>query len=195
MIDATAAVRLAESWQGSSTTANQATAFADVLDASTIIATGAGTSFAGTADAVVLIEHVEVDINFTATGLQNSSDLLLYITAPSGTESLIFSGVGFGSVFGNAWQFTSNAFRGEDSSGVWTVRAVDNSTGANIEIDDIGITFFGSAPDDNDLFIFTNEYSDYAGCGWSWDKFRRRCRFDTINAAAVTAASTIDLAC
>ena len=199
LVDAKAAVRLAETWENSpQTSANDVSVFRDLLNSSTTISTS-GTSFNQYVSSDVDIEHVEVDINFTEW--YDRGDLELRLISPDGTSSILLDNTGenngaesggFGS---GRWEFFSNAFRGENSTGTWTVELFDqdSTTISPITINDIDITFRGQAVSDDDTFIFTEEFSDYAGSYGHSTAFNGGSGSDTINAAAIDSSSTIDL--
>ncbi|NES85446.1 MAG: S8 family serine peptidase [Moorea sp. SIO2B7] len=202
LVDAKAAVRLAETWgSNSKTSANDTTVFRDFLNTSTTINTGGGTSFSQYIGNNIEIEHVEVDINFTQW--YDLGDLELRLVSPDGTTSILIDNSGrdqndespsggFGS---GRWEFFSNQFRGENTSGNWTVQLfdVDNNITSPITIDDIDITFYGQATSENDTFIFTEEYSKYGGQFGHTTSINGGNGTDTINAAAVDSNTTVNL--
>lgn len=199
LVDAKAAVRLAETWDGpAQTSANQETTSTDFLNTTTTISTS-GTAFSQAINTSLTLEHVEVDVRFTEW--YDLGDLDLRLTSPSGTTSILIDNAGeddgtadggFGS---GRWTFTSNAFRGEDSAGTWTLLFDDgdDASVSPITIDDIDIAFRGQAASDDDTFIFTREYSDYAGQFGHTTAISGGNGIDTLNAAAVDSATTINL--
>ena len=203
LIDAHAAVRLAETWgTDSQTSANDATEFEDVLN-STVTITGFGTnSFTITPTTGLRVEHIEVDINFI--DWYDLGDLEIELISPDGTSSLLIDNTGEddgtsagGYVVGGArrWEFFTNAFRGEDASGSWTlnIRDGDSSSVSPITINDIDITFYGAAASNDDRFIVTEELSDYAGLFGHSTNFAGGAGDDTLNAAAVSSDTLISL--
>jgi Ca2+-binding RTX toxin-like protein/subtilisin-like proprotein convertase family protein len=196
LVDALAAVRLAETWllgnSTAQTTSNEFTNTMDVLNASTVIPDGnaTGLSFTGNAifDDTVDRVTVQMTLNTTFTG-----DLEVYLTSPDGTVSLLIADTGGGNDFNGTWTFESQAFRGERAAGNWTVRVVDDAGGDALTVSDIVIRTFGSATT-NDRYVYTNEYSDYAG---TFSHFTNVSDSnggnDTVNASAVSSSSTINL--
>ena len=199
LVDAKAAVRLAETWGNTSkTSANDTTVFRDFLNTSTTISSGE-TSFSQFINSNIDIEHIEVDINFTRW--DDLGDLELHLISPDGTRSILIdnsgendgtSDGGFGS---GRWEFFSNQFRGETTIGTWIVQLFDSdsTTVSPITINDIDITFYGEAVSNDDTFIFTEEYSDYDGLFGHSTAINGGIGTDMINAAAVDSDTTVNL--
>ena len=205
LVDAKAAVRLAETWDSTpKTSANDTIEFRDFLNSARTISNGnngvGGTSFRQFIGRNIEIEHVEVDVNFTRW--DDLGDLEIRLISPDGTSSILIdnsgenngsSSGGFGS---GRWEFFSNQFRGETTIGNWTVQLFDSdsTTVSPITINDINITFYGQAISNNDTFIFTEEFSDYAGRFGHSTSFNGGSGRDEINAAAVDSNTTVNLA-
>jgi subtilisin-like proprotein convertase family protein len=202
LVDATAAVRLAETWlvmDAAQTSANEVVARVDGLDRAVTIPDGntTGSVFTLTQTSGVEVERVTLDLEFYADKI---SDLEVYLTSPSGTRSELIRDIVEGNVpasndFKGRWTFESQAFRGESNLGTWTVTIVDDAAGNTLEVRDIVLNTFGHRPSAADSYIFTNEYSDYDGiAGHSRSIVDSNGGTDWINAAAVSSASTIKLA-
>jgi subtilisin-like proprotein convertase family protein len=196
LVDGLAAVRMAETWFATGTdaaiTANQATSIMDVLNGAVVVPDGnpAGRTFGGSADANDIVDRVTVAMTFST---RSTGDLDLFLTSPSGTVSQLVDNAGQSNDFNGTWTFETQAFRGERAAGTWSVRAVDADGGDTISISDIVITTFGSAGT-GDRYLFTNEYSNYAGLtGHARTISDTNGGNDTISAAAVGSASTIRL--
>lgn len=195
LVDALAAVRLAETWLVTGTTAattlNEATNTVDVLNASTVIPDGnsTGLTFSGTATFDDIVDRVTVSMTFSTT---YTGDMKVYLTSPDGTVSLLIDRTGGGNDYNGTWTFESQAFRGERAQGSWTVSVVDSASGDTLTVSDIVIKTYGAATL-NDRYIFTNEYSEYAGDGDHATNVVdvNGGSSDTVNASAVTAASVI----
>lgn len=200
LVDAKAAVRLAETWgSNAQTSTNQVTIEGDLLDIP-ITVSELGTDLSIFSNSNIDIEYVEIDINFDQW--YDLGDLDIYLTSPSGTTNILIDNSGedngeFSGGFGSGrWEFFSNAFRGEDAFGTWTIELFDQDSNvvSPITISDLDLTIYGQAISANDTFIFTEEYSDYAGF---WDRtttFNGGFGIDAINAAAVGSNSTVNLA-
>lgn len=204
LVDAKAAVRLAETWGSTpKTSANDIAVSADFLDVSTTIRRGndgsGGTEFNQSVLNNLEIEHVAVDIHFKQWC--DLGDLELRLISPNGTTSVLIdnsgenSGSSLGGFGSGRWKFFSNAFRGENTLGDWKVQLfdTDNIKASPVTIDDLDITFYGQTVSNNDTFIFTEEYSDYAGQFGHRRSFNGRSGTDTINAAAVDSNTTLNL--
>lgn len=185
VVDALAAVRLAETWTETSTTANLTTTTASAAPAAAIpdnSTTGVTSTFS--IATALDIEHVELNFDIDHT---RHKDLTITLTSPSGTVSQMIAKPDGGP--NGALDFTtmSNAFRGENSVGTWTVKIVDSASGSTGTINDWSMKILGSNNLTNDNYVFTNEYASAvtitdADMGT-----------DVINASAVTGNSTIDL--
>lgn len=194
LVDARAAVRLAETWALTGTaaaaSAGEASASVDVLDGNRVVPDGkpAGLSFHGTLASGMVVERAAVQMSFSSAFV---GDLDLYLTSPDGTTSQLYDGDLLDSnSYEGTWTFETQAFRGEHAAGQWTVRVADSSTGDRISVSDIVVRTFGAATVD-DRYVFTGEYSDSrSGTVVIRDT---NGGSDTANAAAVTSASTIRL--
>jgi Ca2+-binding RTX toxin-like protein/subtilisin-like proprotein convertase family protein len=196
LVDATAAVRLAETWllggAPAQTTGNEFTNTMDMLNAAVVIPDGnaTGTSFTGTAGFDDFVERVTVTVTFSTTFL---ADLELYIISPDGTVSELIDDVAAAEDFNGTWTFETQAFRGERAQGTWTVRIVDDAGADVLTVSDIVVRTYGVFSSE-DRYIFTNEYSDYAGLfGHVVNVSDANGGTDTVNASAVSSASTIRL--
>ncbi|MDT8853546.1 S8 family serine peptidase [Paracoccaceae bacterium Fryx2] len=196
LVDALAAVRLAETWlltgTAAATTANQFTNTMDVLNVATVIPDGnlTGLTFTGTAGFDDIVERVTVQVTFSTTFL---ADMEIYLTSPDGTVSRLIADQAGGADYDGTWTFESQAFRGERAGGVWSVRIVDDAGGDVLTVTDVVIRTFGAATSD-DRYIYTNEYSDYDGVGGHVTAVSdSNGGTDTVNASAVSSNSTIRL--
>ena len=196
LVDALAAVRLAETWLLTGTeaavTSSQFSNAMDVRDAPIVIPDGnaTGLSFTGTANFDDTVERVTVEIAFSTTF---TGDMEVYLTSPSGTVSRLIADTGGGNDFNGTWTFESQAFRGERAAGQWTVRVVDDAGSDVLTVTDIVIRTFGDFSAD-DRYVFTNEFSDYAGIfGHATAINDSNFGTDTVNAAAVSTGSIIRL--
>jgi subtilisin-like proprotein convertase family protein len=199
LVDALAAVRLAETWRLTGTPAqvsgNQRVDVIDVLNAPVVIPDGNanGRTFSATAGLDLVVERATVRISFSTTWI---GDVEIYLTSPRGTVSqLIADPGGYNSSdgFDGTWTFESQAFRGERDAGAWTVRMVDDGWGDSLSVSDVVIRTFG-AVSNHDRFVFTDEYSDYDGvAGHARSIVDMNGGADTVNASAVRTGSVIRL--
>ncbi|MDR0810268.1 MAG: S8 family serine peptidase, partial [Gemmobacter sp.] len=197
LVDARAAVRLAETWrltgESAGITSNEYSNTMDVLNSTITIPDGnlTGITRSGHASYDDIVDRVTVQMTFSTTW---TGDLEVYLVSPSGTESILIRDTGGSNDFNGTWTFESQAFRGERASGTWTVRIVDDAGGDAITVSDVVIRTWGSDTE-NDRYIFTDEYSDYAGLflGHFTAINDQNGGIDTVNASAVTTGSNIRL--
>jgi len=196
LVDALAAVRLAETWlltgTPAATSGNELQNFMDVLNGAVVIPDGNvnGLTFNGNAAFDDIVERVTVQMTFSTTFV---GDVRVFVTSPDGTVSQVLSNVTSSDDFNGTWTFESQAFRGERAAGNWSVRVVDAFGGDVLTVSDIQIRTFGAATS-NDRFIFTNEYSDYDGVGGHTTAINdTNGGTDTVNASAVSSSSNIRL--
>lgn len=202
LVDAKAAVRLAETWgTNSQTSANERTTTVDLLDLQrTLSGDGLRDPLTAQVTQDIIIESVQLKVNFPV--FADYDDLTLHIIAPDGTRSIVYDqftldnneqGGPFGAV---QWDyFISHAFRDMSSAGNWTVefRDMDTSTTSPIAIDDVQLVFNGKTPSADKTYIFTSELSDVAPRASHQTSVDGGAGTDTINAAAVDTASVLNL--
>ena len=187
LVDAGAAVRLAEGWQrieGPRTSANEQSARAaarldgSALSADVTVPDGTG-SRTLTFEVTQAIGVESVMIDWGILNHNRLADLELTLTSPSGTTLRLFdrdgsAGTdGLGNALQSDWHTMVQAFRGESAQGTWTltVRDLDGSTMT------VGTTTFttlttldkalalevhGRALDADDTYVFTDEFEALA---------------------------------
>lgn len=200
LVDAAAAVRLAESWAGGTNTmANWVSAEGVSATPSGAIPDTSNQFFQATATVAqgLTIERLEVDIGLTAA-LPNQLGAILI--SPSGTTHTLFDRpltmalegeekvpTGPESAWPGVFTMGLTAFMGESSEGTWTLQLIDVVTGETATFNSFTVRAWGKAPGPDNQYIFTDEYSgsktlsDAGGV-------------DTLNAAAVSGAVTLSLA-
>ncbi|MBB97277.1 MAG: furin [Rhodobacteraceae bacterium] len=193
LIDALAAVRLAETWVDQKTSSNWEDPVVASGNFNLVIpdnnATGISFTFDTTDD--FDIEHVGLTLGFSGG---YTGDYNITLISPDGTESVLAITGNQGSAATTNWFFMSNAFRGETSAGTWTVEISDETAGDTGTLTYGELQFFGETADADDLYVYTNEFSDFAGVGNHLLTLNdTNGGIDTLNAAAVTAASIITL--
>ncbi|MYM56842.1 S8 family serine peptidase [Thalassovita mangrovi] len=194
LVDAHAAVRLAETWGGTAqTSANDALYTVDLIN-STVELLGTSASYNFTPNDF-LAETVEVQLTYSHTWI---GDMDIVLTSPTGTSiHLIKSGYGGSTTLTNeTYTWSTNAFWGESTSGTWTVTLTDDYTNDTWTVTDLQVNVWGDSSTGNDAdnrFILTDEFSDYAGASSHSTALDAGINRGTLNAAAVTSDSTIDL--
>ena len=191
-VDALAAVRLAETWDLQSTSANEATAAGSWSGSLFVPDNNAnGVSFQFSVGTSLKIEAVDLDLTGSHSYV---GDLVVTLTSPDGTVSTLLDTVGSSASFpSTGWTFTSHAFRGELSSGTWTVTISDRFNGDTGTFTNASFTAYGSADTGNDLYVYTDEFGTYGGLSGRQTLSDTDGGTDTINAAAVTGDTTINL--
>lgn len=189
LVDAHAAVRLAETWQNESRLDNEQSLSFSSGNLGWIIPdnNNAGISHTFTVGADLDIDTVEVELDLTHP---YRGDLVVYLTSPSGTESVLVHQPGNKEDDGDniVFKFSSTQHWGENSAGNWTLTVKD------LGPTDIGIfnswklNLYGDADTVNDTYFYTNEYGIYGAT-----TLTDTSGIDTINAAAITSNSFLNL--
>ncbi|PJK27360.1 S8 family serine peptidase, partial [Minwuia thermotolerans] len=196
LVDALAAVRLAESWRDQSTHANEFSVGASRSPFLTIANNATVTDTITITDAIDL-EWVEVDINIDHSWI---GDLVVTLTSPDGTTSTLVDrpGLSAGSQWGAGqddinFVLTSARHWGEDAVGDWTLSISDHYAEDSGRLLSWSLDLYGDPADGDDDYIYTDEYGLVA----AGDPQRRTLSddggSDRINAAALTGAALIDL--
>ena len=201
LVDALAAVRLAETWQTQHTATNEKR----VLRTSNSVLAIPDAEPAGISDSIrvtkgVEIDYVEVDVEINHA---NYSDLIVTLTSPTGVVSELlnraprgaepyFPGSSYdpGKVDGQdfLYTFSTTANWGETGVGDWTLTVTDAKTGDTGTLNTWTLNLYGDALTNDDAYIYTNEF---AHAKFDNDAKRQTLRdanggYDTLNAAAVT---------
>ncbi|WP_260415092.1 calcium-binding protein [Pseudomonas cichorii] len=208
-VDARAAVRLAETWNTQQTFANEFS-LNQPLDSGTLNRAitdgqGAGISHSLTlGNAGISVEHVEVKVSLTHS---RPGDLILKLISPSGTESILMNRPGkapgsAASERGDAdfagsstlnYVFDTALLRGETAQGNWTLQVIDTATGDTGTLNSWSMNVYGKGGTSDDQYVYTNEYAQLAAAGGRNVLNDTDGGVDTINAAAISSASVIDL--
>lgn len=202
LINARSAVRLAESWTGTQRSNNEVTATASSTNLG--ITVPDGTVFSNVNLNVadnIQVEAAEVKLTFVA---ERSRDLRLDLVSPSGTVSTLIKDLG-DSVANNANQpiayngtftFSATSFMQEPSQGTWTVRVYDTVLDKTLSVSAVALSLYGSALTTDDTYFYNDEFALVRGL--SGGELRALLNdtnggTDTINAAQLSAAATINL--
>ncbi len=196
LVDAHAAVRLAETWGEVSTSANMMRASAKANTPFAVPDRGSvQSSLAIGQDMVVDRIEVALDLRHSWRG-----DLRVSLVSPGGTESVLIDrpglapgSAGTGSSHDNIiFDLTSTQFWGEAGRGQWTLRVQDLKAGDVGQVVSWRLELFGDAAGANDIYVYTDEFATL-GARPGRRQLDDRAGLDTINASAVTTASVIDL--
>jgi subtilisin-like proprotein convertase family protein len=198
LIDATAAVRLAETWDAGHTAAN----LKELTVTRTPNAAIPDFNVTGITDSTTVAEHLQVErvdvtVDIAHTGV---GDLALSLRSPGGIWSTLLYRPGLGSMSSSGssqrdvhFTFDTVAYWGEDAQGTWTLRVSDDGMLGTGTLQNWTLTLTGKAPSQDDVYVYTNEYAESVTLDASRNTLRDTGGIDTLNAAAVTAASVIDL--
>lgn len=195
VIDAFAAVKLAESWNLQQTLSNELVATGTNMVGG-IVPDNSPQGLSRTINLTpatgtpITIEAIEVQINWSVAHSW-SGDLVIELISPTGTTSYLLDRAGNSADLGN-WTFMTRAHLGELATGVWTVRITDCFSGDTGTVSSISIRAYGSQ-DVSDTYYYTDEFAALAQSGGRNELTDLDGGTDTINAAAVSGGATINL--
>jgi subtilisin-like proprotein convertase family protein/subtilisin family serine protease len=197
LVDAHAAVRLAETWGMRSTSGNMTTATNNATPNLAIPDAGS-LSQQLTISQDLRIDHVEVALDLRHTW---RGDIRITLVSPEGTESVLINrpglapgATGFGSSADNIiFDLTSTQFWSESALGTWTLRVEDLAQSATGTLVSWRLNVFGDGASNDDTYVYTNEFATL-GTQASRRLLNDTAGVDSINAAAVTTNSVLDLA-
>jgi Ca2+-binding RTX toxin-like protein/subtilisin-like proprotein convertase family protein len=196
LIDAFAAVKLAESWNLQQTFANEVMVSASNTTSGTVPDNNP-TGLTRTVNLTpasgepITIEAIEVQINWSSPHTW-AGDLVIELISPDGTTSYLLDRAG-GSTDLGSWIFTTRAHLGELATGNWTVRVTDAMSGDTGTISSITVRAYGSH-DIDDNYYYTDEFGALAAAGGARATLADTDGgSDTINLAALSTAASINL--
>ncbi len=197
-IDALAAVRLAETWQKQNTTANLKLIDGTIATSQQklVVADGASEIAKATFTASARVEQMTVTVDLSTTRLQ---DVKLELISPDGTISTLIDNPrpmdtdGQPAVLPTQLNYTLNTVRdwGESLSGTWLLKLTNGVSGEKVTLNNWSIKAYAADPV-SPAQIFTNEFSFFSG-QQAGRTVLSSANGTTLNAAAVTAASVLDL--
>lgn len=188
MVDATAAVRLAESWQKQSTYADLSSEGVAHTDNIAIPDGKGSVSSTISLDTSLSVDKVVVDLNITHA---HPADLTVTLTSPWGTSATLASHPANGSGTGIVFETTANSFWGEDAKGTWTL-TVSDSVATNVgTLNGWTLQALGDSAGTPNVYIYTDEFANSVGDTRS--VLHDASGIAGINTAAVTTDSFLDL--
>lgn len=201
LVDARAAVRLAETWQGQDTVANEkslsaSTTLANPIDIPDRNSTGISNSLRLTGD--LTIDRVEVDLLIDHTWI---GDLKVTLTSPGGTVMTLVDRPGQGRLndLGSSqdnirFTFGVAGLLGEQAAGDWRLTVSDNDALFWGKLNGWSLRAYGETGSADDNHVFTDEFVSLLAAtparGTITDTDGGT---DTLNAAAVTGAVSVNL--
>jgi Ca2+-binding RTX toxin-like protein/subtilisin family serine protease len=168
LVNAYAAVQLADTWTQSDHSINEVVSSARAYGLQVAIPDGTGAySKTFSIDSSIAVEHVELGIDLRHTRL---GDLIIELTSPSGTVSTLMdrptvnaeqpfglSGADSGVPTHLLWDLSSVQFWGEQATGDWTVSVRDVRAEETGTLSSLSLRVYGARDDGNDTYVFTEE--------------------------------------
>jgi subtilisin-like proprotein convertase family protein len=195
LVDAHAAVRLAETWTaGVHDADNEAViSVAGTVPANDPIVDLQANSYTVTVGdeyADFSIDWVEIDVSLLHTHV---GDLRIILVSPTGTESVLVDRPGAGNNTRDNLNFTfsTNHSWGESAAGDWTLIVEDAAAGNVGSMTSYALRFYGDEEDDNDTYFYTDDFASLSG---SRTTLSDAAGSDTLNASAVTSDLLLNLA-
>ncbi len=187
LVDAYAAVRVAESWRDISVSANEAMSSNQDLPNVGIPDLG-GISRSITLADGIRIDHVEVEIIVLHADI---GQLQIRLTSPDGTQSLLMHNPATSQ--GNLhFTFTTTRDWGEQSGGDWTLNVTDSVAGISGTLIGWELRVYGD-PAGNDTYVYTEEFSSLAAIDPGRLLLADSSGMDAINTAAIAGSTLLDL--
>ena len=203
LIDATAAVRLAETWRATARTSSNVSEFSithspHLLIPDNGLSTGAGGAFDFIQVTQALrVERAEVTLNVTHPWV---GDMYVLLSSPSDTTSFLISRPGSGALgaFGSSqdnihFTFDTVLGWGESSIGSWQLGIFDVESGLSGTFDSWTLKLIGSTVSADDQYVYTDEFAQAKADQSARGTLVDVSGVDTLNAAACSANLVLDL--
>lgn len=204
LVDALAAVRLAETWTNSAHTAANREQITTTQTVAKSIPDGGGINAVSSANDFIAVtkaidvERVEVTLNVTHPFI---GDLSVLLTSPSGVTSFLLWRPqqnplsAYGTNQDNIhFTFDTVLNWGESSVGSWLLTIYDNARGDVGTFDSWTLNLIGKPASADDTYIYTNEFSEATTDQASRATLTDAGGLDTLNASAVTDSMVLNLA-
>jgi Ca2+-binding RTX toxin-like protein len=193
LVDAHAAVRLAETWTSAHTAANEAMISVEGhVDAAAALIGSQPNPYVATVSAAhqdFSIDWVEIDISLLHTHI---GDLRIELISPTGTHSVLMNRSMAGNNPKDNLTFTFSTVHdwGESPVGDWSLLVADEGGGGTGSMVSFALRFYGDDEGQNDTYYYTDEFATLTG-----DRaiLADASGVDTVNAAAVTSNLLLDL--
>ncbi len=195
LVDARAAVRLAETWDAQQTSANEQVRTAAFTGP--LVLNNANTSRELLLTIAPGVRAEQVTLALDIGGMM-AQDLEIELISPRGTASMLFFHSGGPAPGGQPvafrpWTFVSNAFFGEDAAGTWRLLLRDTyANGSTGTINGAVLSVFGDVAGPDDRYVYTDEFGAVAGMAHG-AVLTDAGGEDTIDASAASTASVIEL--
>ena len=199
LVDALAAVRLAETWSSVAHTASNRQQITATHSPALVIPDNTGSAaydYIAVSQSID-VERVEVTLNVTHPFI---GDLSVLLRSPSGTTSFLLwrpqqnSLSAFGTSQDNIhFTFDTVLDWGENSVGSWQLGIQDWATGDVGKFDSWTLNLIGKPASADDTYIYTNEFAAATADQASRSILSDAGGTDTLNAAACTASLVLNL--
>lgn len=200
LVDAHAAVRLAETWTRSSTTANVSQTSAEAIVNANLPDGGPGVTSTVQAGSGTQVERAEVQLDLDHP---LASDLTITLASPSGTKSVLLTTTenidpsepdSLNCAFPTeTYSMTSTQYLGESSAGTWTLTVADDHANGEVGIlKDWKLILHGQDSASALPLVYTNEFSYYAAQNPARAAITDASGKTVINASAVTSSQVIN---
>jgi Ca2+-binding RTX toxin-like protein/subtilisin-like proprotein convertase family protein len=198
LVDALAAVRLAETWHREAQTSANDVEISSTLSVPATIPDGTQRLI----QTIEITQNIDVERVEVTLDIRHSyiGDLALKLTSPSGTESWLLWRAGqnaeiqFGASQDNInFTFSSVLAMGEPSAGQWILDVYDLAKGDAGQLRSWTLNLIGKADSEDDVYVYTDEFSESTSGGEARSKITDAGGSDVLNVSAVTSGSTIDL--
>src|ERR1041385_2915861 len=192
LVEAHAAVRLAETWSGVRDAANEASfQVAGAIDpnAPSGFAPGGYTTTVSADHQNFSIEWVELDLSLVHTDLGN---LRIHLISPDGTDSILLDHPAGGTNNASSLSFTfsTNHAWGETPAGTWKLYVEDSDPAGTGSVASWTLHFYGDQQSADTTYYYTDDFASLSGDRATLTDTSGN---DTINAAAITGALSINL--
>lgn len=200
MVDAYAAVRMAQAWgviyggaDNAQTSANQLEVEAQTQGPAQAIPDGSSTGASMSVEITenINIEHIYVDIDITHSFM---ADLQIELVGPNGEVYELFRNEMSSTDYNNSgYTFGVAAARGTLSAGTWTVVVRDTDNIISGTLNAFEIQFQGSAVNNHDVYHYTSDFMHYNASGPRQVLNDTNNGVDWINMSAIADNVFVDL--
>ncbi|WP_249677340.1 S8 family serine peptidase [Pseudomonas abieticivorans] len=149
------------------------------------------------------VEHVQVRVELEH---ERAGDLVVTLVSPKGTRSVLIDRPGrppakpddlgdlhFARKQRLDFTFSTALLRGEPAAGQWELHVSDRAAGKIGQLRGWSLNAFGRVENTNDHYVYTNEFAEQSREVGRQRLEDRNGGIDTLNAAAISSASLVDL--
>ena len=193
LVDAHAAVRLAETWSTQHNASNESViSLTGEVGPHSMLVDFQPNQYSVSVspeEQNFSIQWVEVEISILHTHV---GDLRIHLISPNGTDSLLVDRPGSGNNSRDNLHFTlsTNHNWGESPVGTWTLVVEDAGTGGTGLVQSFSVRIYGDDTGNDSTYFYTDDFTTLSG---DRATLTDATGSDTINAAAITTDLTIDL--